>query len=131
MLVYWILAFISVAFLIVVHEAGHYAVARWCGMRIERFSLGFGHGILKHRSKKTGTVFQLAWIPFGGFVEIKGMNFMEEVDPDDRSAYPNRPAWQRFITIFAGPATNYLSAVVLMFALYTCHGMNSSYAWYG
>ena len=94
-------------------------------MRIERFSIGFGPGILKRKSKKTGTIFQLAPIPFGGFVEIRGMNIAEDVDPDDQLAYPNRPAWQRFLTIFAGPATNYLSAIVLAFALYTCHGVDS------
>src|SRR4051812_604511 len=96
-------------------------------MRIERFSIGFGPGILKKVSKKTGTTFQFAPIPFGGFVEIRGMNIAEEVDPDDKHAYPNRPAWQRFLTIFAGPATNYLSAIVLAFALFTCHGI-SGYA---
>ena len=121
---------IALAFLIVVHEAGHYFVARWCKMRIERFSIGFGPGILKRTSKKTGTIFQLAPIPFGGFVEIRGMNIAEEVDPEDRFAYPNRPVWQRFVTIFAGPATNYLSAILLAFALFTCHGVDVA-KWYG
>jgi regulator of sigma E protease len=129
-LVYWVASLLSLAFLIIVHEAGHFFVARWCGMRVERFSIGFGPGILKRTSKKTGTVFQIAPIPFGGFVEIRGMNIAEEVDPDDKQAYPNRPAWQRFVTIFAGPATNYLSAIVLAFGLYTCHGENSSWRWH-
>ncbi len=119
-------AILALGFLIVVHEAGHYFVARWCKMRVERFSIGFGPGILKRRSKKTGTVFQLAPIPFGGFVEIRGMNIAEEVDPDDAHAYPNRPAWQRFVTIFAGPATNYLSAIVLAMFLFTCHGVDQA-----
>ena len=91
-------------------------------MRIERFSIGFGPGILKRTSKKTGTTFQIAPIPFGGFVEIRGMNIAEDVDPDDPHAYPNRPAWQRFVTIFAGPATNYLSAIALALVMFTCHG---------
>jgi regulator of sigma E protease len=128
--VYYVASLLSLAFLIVVHEAGHFFVARWCRMRIERFSIGFGPGILKRTSKKTGTVFQIAPIPFGGFVEIRGMNIAEEIDPEDKYAYPNRPAWQRFLTIFAGPATNYLSAIVLAFALYSCHGMNSSWRWH-
>jgi len=128
---YIALAILSLGFLIVVHEGGHYFVARWCKMRIERFSIGFGPGILKRKSKKTGTTFQIAPIPFGGFVEIKGMNIAEEVDPDDKHAYPNRPAWQRFVTIFAGPATNYLSAIVIAFLLYTCHGENSAERWIG
>jgi regulator of sigma E protease len=128
--VYYLLAIAALGFLIVVHEGGHYFVARWCQMRIERFSIGFGPGILKKTSKKTGTTFQLAPIPFGGFVEIRGMNIAEDVDPDDTHAYPNRPAWQRFVTIFAGPATNYLSAIVLAMALYTCHGVDVAH-WYG
>jgi len=131
MWIYWTAAIFSLAFLIVVHEGGHYFVARWCGMRIERFSIGFGPGIFKRRSKKTGTIFQIAPIPFGGFVEIRGMNIAEDVDPDDRAAYPNRPAWQRFVTIFAGPATNYLSAMVLAFLLFWLHGVNSSWRWFG
>jgi regulator of sigma E protease len=128
-----ILALFALGFLIVVHEGGHYFVARWCGMRVERFSIGFGPGIkgLTRKSKKTGTIFQIAPIPFGGFVEIRGMNIAEEVDPEDREAYPNRPAWQRFVTIFAGPATNYLSAIVLAFCLFTCAGIDSSTAYIG
>ncbi len=114
---------LALAFLIVVHEGGHYFVARWCGMRIERFSLGFGPGVLKYRSPKTGTIFQIAPIPFGGFVEIRGMNLAEEVDPDDLAAYPNRPVWQRFLAILAGPATNYLAAVVLAFFVFVFHGV--------
>jgi regulator of sigma E protease len=94
-------------------------------MRVERFSVGFGPGILKRKSKKTGTIFQLAPIPFGGFVEIKGMMLAEDVDPDDREAYPNRPAWQRFVTIFAGPATNWISAIFLARVVYSCHGVDS------
>ena len=77
-----LLAILALGFLIVVHEAGHYFVARWCKMRVERFSIGFGPGILKKKSK-SGTMFQLAPIPFGGFVEIRGMNIAEEVDPED------------------------------------------------
>jgi regulator of sigma E protease len=127
---YYVFALLSLGFLIVVHEAGHYFVARWCGMRIERFSIGWGPGILKRRLK-SGTTFQIAPIPFGGFVEIRGMNIAEDVDPDDLAAYPNRPAWQRFITIFAGPATNYISAVVLAFALFAYHGIESSWRWFG
>lgn len=126
---YALLAILSLGFLIIVHEGGHFFVARWCKMRVDRFSIGFGPGILKRKSK-SGTIFQLAPIPFGGFVEIRGMNIAEEVDPDDQFAYPNRPAWQRFLTIFAGPATNYLSAILLAFLLYTCHGQESSWRWF-
>ncbi|HVK74938.1 MAG TPA: M50 family metallopeptidase [Kofleriaceae bacterium] len=122
---YYLGAILGLGFLIVVHEAGHFVVARLCGMRVERFSIGFGPGLLKWKSKK-GTTFQIAPIPFGGFVEIKGMNIAEDVDPDDKAAYPNRPVWQRILTIFAGPGTNYLAAVVLAFGLYSCVGVHGN-----
>ena len=125
-----IAAILALGFLIVVHEAGHYVVARLCAMRVERFSIGFGPGILKRRSK-SGTIFQLAPIPFGGFVEIRGMNLAEEVDPEDREAYANRPARLRFLTIFAGPATNWLSAIALALILYSVYGVKSQERWFG
>ena len=128
---YWIGAGLSIGLLIVVHEAGHYAVARWCHMRVERFSIGFGPALTGWRSKKSGTFFQIAPIPFGGFVEIRGMNIAEEVDPDDTAAYPNRPAWQRFVTIFAGPATNYVTAIVLALLLFSFAGIGSREVYYG
>lgn len=126
-----IAALLALGFLIVVHEAGHYFVARWCAMRVERFSVGFGPGILKYRSKKSGTLFQLAPLPFGGFVEIRGMNIAEEVDADDKEAYANRPARLRFLTILAGPATNWLSAIVLALVLYAAFGMKTTQQWFG
>ncbi len=117
-------AILAIGFLIIVHEAGHFIVARWCKMRVERFSLGFGPPLLKWR--RGNTDFTLGPIPFGGFVQIDGMVIAEEVDPDDKHAYPNRPVWQRFATIFAGPATNYLAAVVLAFVLYIFIGVPAS-----
>jgi regulator of sigma E protease len=125
----WLGAIVAIGILIIVHEAGHFVVARWCQMRVERFSLGFGPAILKWR--RWGTQFQLAPIPFGGFVEIRGMNIAEEVDRDDHHAYPNRPVWQRFATIFAGPATNYLFAIFLAFVMYQTYGVSTKTAWWG
>ncbi|MBP6629303.1 MAG: site-2 protease family protein [Kofleriaceae bacterium] len=126
-----VVAILALSFLIVVHEFGHYLVARWCGMDVEVFSVGFGPGLLKWKSKKTGTVFQIAPIPFGGYAQIKGMNVIEDVDPDDKRAYPNRPTWQRMAAIFAGPGANYLAAAVLALGLYAFHGMKSAERWYG
>lgn len=123
-------AILGLGLLIVVHEAGHFVVARMCGMRVERFSIGFGPGVLRWRSK-AGTLFQIAPIPFGGFVEIKGMAIAEDVDPEDKAAYPNRPVWQRIATIFAGPGTNYLTAVVIGFVLFTCAGVKDEVRYYG
>jgi regulator of sigma E protease len=115
-----VLAILALGMLIVVHEAGHYFVARWCGMRVERFSIGFGPGLIKWRSK--GTQFQIAPIPFGGFVQITGMNPHEDFDEKDPSVYPNRPTILRFLTIFAGPFTNVLFSSVLIFVVFAGAG---------
>lgn len=121
-------AILAIGLLIVVHEAGHYFVARWCRMRVDRFSIGFGPAVLKWRRGETD--FTLGPIPFGGFVQINGMVLADDVDPDDARAYPNRPVWQRFVTIFAGPATNYLSAIVIAFGLYLAAGVPTGTTWW-
>jgi regulator of sigma E protease len=114
-------AILAIGLLIVVHEAGHYFVARWCKMRVDRFSIGFGPALFKWRRGETD--FTLGPIPFGGFVQIRGMTLADDVAADDDRAYPNRPAWQRFLTIFAGPATNYLFAIVLGIAVFASIGV--------
>ncbi|HYU15799.1 MAG TPA: M50 family metallopeptidase [Candidatus Acidoferrum sp.] len=116
-------AIAAIGLLIVVHEAGHYFVARWCKMRVDRFSIGFGPPIWKWRRGETD--FTIGPIPFGGFVQIHGMTLAEEVGPDDTRSYPNRPAWQRFVTIFAGPGTNYLFAIVLAIGLFAITGVRT------
>jgi regulator of sigma E protease len=123
-----ILAILAIGLLIIVHEAGHYLVARWCKMRVDRFSIGFGPAVASW--KRGDTLFQIAPIPFGGYVEIRGMNIAEDVDPNDRFAYPNRPAWQRFLVIFAGPGTNYLAAIVMALLLFGSAGVPSGTSWY-
>jgi regulator of sigma E protease len=116
-----ILAILFVSLLILVHEGGHFLVARWCGMRVLRFSLGFGRPLLQWT--RQGTTYQIAMIPLGGFVQIAGMNPHEEVEADDPAIFPNRPAWQRVLTIFAGPFANYLTAAVLVFIYFMAFGM--------
>lgn len=121
-----VIAILAIGFLIVVHEAGHYFVARWCNMRVDRFSVGFGPPIFSRRRGETD--FTIGPIPFGGFVQINGMLLSEEVDADDERAYPNRPVWQRMLTIFAGPATNYLAAIALAFVLFAAIGVKTGTA---
>jgi regulator of sigma E protease len=119
-----LLAILALSVLIIVHEAGHYFVARWSGMRVERFSLGFGPALVKWRH--AGTQFQVAPIFFGGFVHITGMNPHEEYDDNDPSVYPNRPTILRFLTILAGPLTNMLFATVLIFTVFAVAGMETA-----
>jgi regulator of sigma E protease len=121
-------AILAIGLLIVVHEAGHYFVARWCNMRVDRFSIGFGPPVLSW--KRGETDFTIGPVPFGGFVQINGMTVVDEVDPDDERQYPNRPVWQRFATIFAGPGMNYVTAIVAAFILYIAAGAPTGTSWY-
>jgi regulator of sigma E protease len=115
-----VLAILGLAILIIVHEAGHMLAARLCGMRVERFSVGFGNALVSF--KRGGTVYQIAPIPLGGFVQITGMNPHEEFDHSDPYVYPNRPRWMRFLVLVAGPSANYLTAIVLTFVLLLAYG---------
>src|SRR5690348_4500315 len=96
-----VLAILALGILIIVHEGGHFLIARLSGMRVDRFSIGFGPTLLSF--KRGETIYQIALIPLGGFVQIAGLNPGEEgIAADDPRAYPNRPVLQRLATIFAG-----------------------------
>jgi regulator of sigma E protease len=118
-----LVAIVGLGLLIVLHEGGHYVVARLCGMRVERFSIGFGPTLIGF--KRGETLFQIAPIPLGGFVQITGLNPNEDFDRNDPMVYPNRPRWMRLATILAGPAANYLTAFVLMLVVLLAYGMPS------
>jgi len=108
--------------LIFVHELGHFLVAKACGVRVLKFSLGFGSpvGIGRHRLRfeRGGTEYVVAWFPLGGFVKMLGENpEEEEASPEVRShpeeALSHKPVWQRLAIVFAGPAMNLLLPVLL------------------
>jgi regulator of sigma E protease len=111
----YLVAILGLAVLMIVHEGGHYFAARKFGMRVVRFSIGFGPTIWKHKPKGSPTVYQVALIPFLAYVQIAGMNPYEEVDPADRASYANASLWSRIVTIAAGPLTNYFFASILIF----------------
>lgn len=112
---YALIAILGLAVLMVVHESGHYLAARRFGMRVTKFSIGFGPRLWKHQAKGSPTTFQIAIIPFLAYVQIAGLNPYEEIDPKDPESYANASLWARIVTIGAGPLANYLFASVLMF----------------
>jgi len=113
-------AILGLGVLIVVHELGHMLVARSFGMRVDRFSVGFGPALARWYGNQT--TYQIALIPLGGFVQIAGMNPHEELPEGDPGSYANKPAYARFLTILAGPLVNYIFAILIMAGVFLAWG---------
>ncbi len=116
-------AVLGFSLLIIVHEAGHAFVARRLGMRVVRFSVGFGPVLASFRAR--GIEYALSALPLGGYVRIAGMSPGDDVDPSDRGAYCNQHAWRRFLVIVTGPGMNWLAAVALGAALVATVGLRT------
>ena len=114
---------LCLAALIVIHEAGHFVVARLFGMRVIRFSIGFLKPLVQWRPRGSETTYSIGALPLGGYVQIDGLSPTDEVDPDDRASYANQPAYAKLAMIVAGPLANFLTAV-LLFALLFAAGMD-------
>jgi regulator of sigma E protease len=117
----WFLAFAGFALLVILHELGHFTVAKMVGMRVEKFSLFFPPTLL---SKKRGeTEYAIGLIPAGGYVKISGMNPDEDLPDEVRDrAYHAQPVWKRIAVILAGPAVNLLLALLLLFIFFWAIG---------
>ncbi|MBI2234289.1 MAG: RIP metalloprotease RseP [Micavibrio aeruginosavorus] len=123
--------------LVFVHEMGHYLVARWCGVRIDSFSIGFGREIWGFTDRH-GTRWKFSLIPLGGYVKMFG-----DVDPasakqsetvgagdaarpmtaeERKGAFFAKNVWQRMAIVFAGPGINYLFAILILTGLYVFYG---------
>jgi regulator of sigma E protease len=113
---------VGLGLLIAAHEAGHMALARLLGMRVEIFSLGFGPRIAGF--KRGDTDYRLSAFPLGGYCKIAGFSPEEPAaqDPNDSGSYANKPAWKRFLVIAAGPGVNYLVAFLIIVGLYSTQG---------
>ena len=122
----YLVAFVvMLSVLIFVHELGHFLVAKACGVRVLKFSLGFGNpigfGRYRLRWKRGHTEYVAAWIPLGGFVKMLGENPGEEVsdeayaNPDE--TLPGKPLPQKLAIVFAGPAANLLLPILLFMAI--------------
>jgi regulator of sigma E protease len=116
--------------LIFVHELGHYLVGRWFGVKAETFSIGFGREIFGW-SDRRGTRWKVGWLPLGGYVKFKGdMNPASVADPEWLKLPPKERAetfqakkvWQRFLIVLAGPAINFLVAILIFIGLFAAVG---------
>jgi regulator of sigma E protease len=104
--------------MVLVHEFGHFAMAKWCGVRVETFAIGFGKRVVGFR--RGGTDYQINALPLGGYVKMAGEIPGEETasDPGDLN---NHPRWQRMFIALAGPFANFVLAFVLMAGVCMVH----------
>lgn len=127
--------FIAIAFfcaigpLVFFHELGHYWVARLFGIGAEQFSIGFGKEIAGWTDKR-GTRWKVGWLPLGGYVRFVGdMNAASQADANAELsaeqqdvAFHNRPWWQRFLVVLAGPVANFILAIAIFAAFFAVLG---------
>jgi regulator of sigma E protease len=125
---YTLAAFIvAISIIVAVHEYGHYIVGRWCGIHAEVFSLGFGP-VLFARNDRHGTKWQIAAIPFGGYVKFLGDANAASVGAVSVSAADRRrtmlgaPLWARAATVAAGPVFNFVFSFLLFAAILVSEG---------
>ncbi len=113
---------VAIALLVVFHELGHYWVARCCGVKVLRFSLGFGKVIYSKRFANSDTEWVISSVPLGGYVKMVDER-EEEVAPEDLPyAFNRKPVLQRMAIVVAGPLANFLLAIVLYWGLFV-HGL--------
>lgn len=112
---------VAIGLLVAIHEYGHFQVARWCGVKVLRFAIGFGKPLLRWKGKNHETEFALCVLPLGGYVKM--LDEREgKVDPAERHlAFNTQPVWKRFCIVAAGPIFNLLLA----------WGIYTAVAWYG
>jgi regulator of sigma E protease len=116
---------IALSIIVFIHEYGHYIVGRWCGIHAEVFSLGFGR-VLASRVDKRGTKWQIAAIPFGGYVKFLGDADASSVRSDGgaglspaerRHTMAGAPLWARSATVVAGPVANFILTFMVLAAM--------------
>jgi regulator of sigma E protease len=130
-----ILAFLLVIGpLIFIHELGHYYVGRWFGVKADTFSIGFGRELFGWTDKR-GTRWKVGWLPLGGYVKFAGdMNPAStptdewlSLPPEERNrTFQSKKVWQRFLIVLAGPATNFLFAIIAFMVIFATIGYPST-----
>lgn len=128
----YIIPFIVVlSVLIFVHEFGHYIVAKWCGVKIEEFSLGFGKKLIS-KFDKSGTEWKICAVPFGGYVKMFGDSdgsskpdeekIKKMTEEEKKVAFPYKKLYQKSAIVFAGPFFNYVFAILCFIFLFMTYG---------
>jgi len=117
--------------LVFVHEYGHYIVGRWCGVKADAFSIGFGRKIVGWTDKR-GTEWKIGWLPLGGYVQFAGDRDAvsqpdagwHDLPESERShTFPAQPVWKRALIVAAGPVTNFLFAIAIFAGFFMAYGI--------
>jgi regulator of sigma E protease len=109
---------VALGLLIVVHELGHYIVARWCGVKVLRFSVGFGRALFARRFGSDQTEWVIAAVPLGGYVKMVDEREGDVQADDLPRAFNRQSVWKRFAIVVAGPVANFLLAIALYWILF-------------
>jgi regulator of sigma E protease len=115
---------VALSILVAIHEYGHFWVARRCGVKVHRFSIGFGK-VLYKRTDKQGTEFAIAAIPLGGYVKMLDSRVENVPNELQKFAFDTKTVWQRIAIVAAGPLANFALAIVAFFLMYMI-GINSA-----
>ena len=110
--------------MILIHELGHFLAAKWFGVRVDVFSIGFGKRLWGWR--RGDTDYRISLLPLGGYVKMAGEN-PGEARTGDPGEFMAKPRWQRFIIALMGPAMNIVLAIVLLTGLYMVKYQKAAY----
>jgi membrane-associated protease RseP (regulator of RpoE activity) len=115
----------AVVLMVMLHELGHFATAKWTGMKVTEFFFGFGKRLWSVR--KGETEYGVKVIPAGGYVKIIGMHNLDPVEPEDEpEAYRNKPTWARVLVTSAGSAMHFILAFLILFSLNAFIGVDKA-----
>ena len=129
-LIYYAVPFlVALTVIVFIHELGHFLVARWCGVDVECFSMGFGREIFGWHDSK-GTRWKVGWIPLGGYVKFRGDANSASIPSAEALAraagdpgnFHGKPVWQRAAVVAAGPIANFLLAITIFATLFMAVG---------
>src|SRR5215467_5703162 len=109
---------VVIGLMVLIHEFGHYAVAKLLGVRVEQFAIGFGKRLIGFRKGETD--YRINVLPLGGYVKMAGENPMDE-RTGDPGEFMSHPRWHRFVIAIAGPFMNVVLAVGLLTVVYMVH----------
>jgi regulator of sigma E protease len=115
---------VAICILVAFHEFGHFYVARLCGVKVLRFSIGFGYRLIKW-TDKSGTEFAISAIPLGGYVKMQGEADGDIAEEDKAQSYNSKTVWQRISIAAAGPGANFILALVLYWFSFYMVGTSS------